>query len=100
MLTKDKRMTFLIPAMVPLMFQLLVMAQSYFKKAVCKVLVSIVEHLSYNDIQDLNTDIAFESDNNSGFLATSSHKSPYLTAEPAPSRMIILPSIQSTNLLR
>ena len=77
MLTKDTRMTFLIPAMVPLMFQLLVMAQSYLKKAVCKVLGSIVEHLSYNNIQDLNidinNDITFEeADRHSGFLTTSS----------------------------
>ena len=75
-MTKDKRMTFLIPAMVPLMFQLLVMAQSYLKIVVCKVLGSIVEHLSYNNIQDLNivfdNDITFEADRHSGILKTSS----------------------------
>ena len=58
------------------MFQLLVMAQLYLKKAVCKVLGSIVEHLSYNNIQDLNivfdNDITFEADRHSGILKTSS----------------------------
>ena len=76
MLTKDTRMSFLTPAMVPLMFKLLVMAKLYLKKAVCTVLGPIVEYLSYNDTQDLNInyddDITLESDRNSGFLKKSS----------------------------
>ena len=53
MLTKDTRMSFLIPAMVPLMFKVLVMAKLYLKKAVCTVLGPIVEYPSYNETQDL-----------------------------------------------
>ena len=68
--------SFLTPAMVPWMFQLLAMAKLYLKKAVYTVLGPIVEYLSNNDTQDLNInyedDITFEFDRNSGFVKTSS----------------------------